>query len=379
MKRYNNLYEEIISEENLFLAYKKARKGKTTKPYVIEFEKNLKNNLKTLRIELLFHSYKPSPLETFIVRDPKTRKISKSEFKDRVVHHALVGIIEPIFDKSFIYDSYANRKGKGTLKALQRFDKFKRKVSKNGKLNGWFNNNQIKGYCLKADIKHYFEEVDHEILLKIIKKKIKCTKTIWLIKKIISNYKMDRDNYQKGMPLGNLTSQFFANVYLNELDQYIKHKLRAKYYIRYVDDFVILHSSKENLKCHEEGLNKFLKTKLKLELHQDKTRLIPLSKPIPFVGFRVFYHYKLLKKFNRKNIQRKLNKYYNLYLENKINYDKIYESSQGSFIYMKHANTYNLRIKTATKFEKRFSKEISYIEVNRLIKTTKSYKNNKIY
>src|SRR3989344_8491222 len=234
MKRHGNLFEELCSYENLKLAFKKARKGKTQRPYVIEFEKNLKNNLIELRTELLFHNYSPKPLKTFILRDPKTRKISKSDFRDRIVHHALYNIIEPIFDKIFIYDSYANRKGKGSLAAIKRFDKFKRKISKNGKLNGWFNNNQVKGYCLKADIKHYFEEVNHEILLNIIKRKIKDNRIIWLIHKILNNFNTKING--KGMPLGNLTSQFFANVYLNELDYFVKYKLKAKYYIRYVDD-----------------------------------------------------------------------------------------------------------------------------------------------
>ena len=172
---------------NLLLAYKKARKGKTKKDYIIEFEKDLIRHLLKLNEELKNQTYSPKPLKTFILRDPKTRKISKSEFRDRVIHHALINIIEPIFDKTFIYDSYANRKNKGNLYAIKRFYKFIRKVSRNGKIKGWFNNNQIKGYCLKADIKHYFQEVDHEILLKIIKRKIKDEKVIWLIEKILNN------------------------------------------------------------------------------------------------------------------------------------------------------------------------------------------------
>ena len=200
MKSYKNLYPQIASEGNLLKAYKKARKGKTTKYYVIEFRQNLIENLQTLRIELLLHSYKPKPLETFIVRDPKTRVISKSDFRDRIIHHALCNVIESIFDKTFIYDSYANRKTKGTLATLERFDKFKRKISRNGKIKGWFNNNQIKGYCLKADIKHYFEEIDHEILLNIIKRKIKCRKTIWLIRQILKNYSGGGE-YKKACPL----------------------------------------------------------------------------------------------------------------------------------------------------------------------------------
>lgn len=152
-----------------------------TKGYVIEFENNLQENLLLLRSELLLHSYNPKPLKTFIVRDPKTRKISKSHFRDRVIHHALCNIIEPIFEKSFIYDSYANIKGKGTLKALQRFDYLKRKASRN---------NTVKCYVLKADIKHYFDTIDHETLLNIIKRKIKDERVIWLIKTILKNHKI---------------------------------------------------------------------------------------------------------------------------------------------------------------------------------------------
>lgn len=173
-----DLWQELCSYNNLEIAYKKTRKHKTTKDYVINFEKDLENNILLLRSELLLHSYSPKPLVNFIVRDPKTRKISKSDFRDRVIHHALCNIIEPIFEKGFIYDSCANRKGKGTLKALQRFDFFKRKVSKN---------DTLKCYVLKADIKKYFESVNHEILFKIVKKKIKDNKVLWLIRKILNN------------------------------------------------------------------------------------------------------------------------------------------------------------------------------------------------
>ena len=131
MENTSDLYSQVCSYENLFVAYEKARKGKTIKPYVIEFEKELEQNLENLRNELIFHTYKPLPLQTFILRDPKTRKISKSDFRDRIVHHALCTIIEPLFEKGFIFDSYANRIGKGTFKALERFDFFKKKISRN--------------------------------------------------------------------------------------------------------------------------------------------------------------------------------------------------------------------------------------------------------
>ena len=232
-----DIYSKIYSIKNLVQAWKEARKGKTKKDYVKDFEKNLGVNLRTLHYELKNQIYKPKPLKTFILRDPKTRKISKSDFRDRIVHHALVRIIEPIFDKTFIYDCCANRIGKGSLFALKRFDRFKRKVT---------NNLRTEAFCLKADIKHYFQEVHHEILIKIIRRKIKDEKVIWLIKMILENNVHD-NSQSRGMPLGNLTSQFFANVYLHELDRFVKHGLRVKFYIRYVDDFVLLNSSKEKL------------------------------------------------------------------------------------------------------------------------------------
>nr|AQS34589.1 hypothetical protein [uncultured archaeon]AQS34766.1 hypothetical protein [uncultured archaeon] len=184
MKTYNKLYEKIISFDNLLLAWKKARKGKTKKDYVIEFEKNLEWNLLDLEDELKREIYKPKPLINFILRDPKTRKISKSDFRDRIVHHAIFNILEPIFDRTFIYDSCANRKGKGVLFAIKRFDIFKRKVTKNF---------TSPAFCLKADIKHYFEEVNHEILIGILSRKINDRKVLELINEINANFGTQRE------------------------------------------------------------------------------------------------------------------------------------------------------------------------------------------
>ncbi|MEK6871559.1 MAG: hypothetical protein AABX16_01515, partial [Nanoarchaeota archaeon] len=193
MKTHKNLYEKIYDLKNLIAAYKKARKGKTKKLYVKEFEENLMYNLTMLHNELKNQTYAPRPLKTFILRDPKTRKISKSDFRDRVIHHALIKIIERIFERTFIYDSCENRKGKGNLFAIKRFEAFARKVSRNGKHNGWFTSNQIKGYCLKADIRHYFQTVDHETLLQIIKKKIADERVIELIERIIAPGERERE------------------------------------------------------------------------------------------------------------------------------------------------------------------------------------------
>ncbi len=337
MKTHKHLFEKLCSWQNVILAWRKARRHKTKIDYVLEFEGDVRSNLLSIKQELESLIYIPKPLRRFIVQDPKTRVIHSSAFRDRVVYHAIVNIIEPIFEKIFIYDSCASRIGKGNLFALRRFDEFKGKVSRNGKTKGWFNNNQIRGYCLKADIKHYFQEVDHDNLIKIIKKKIVDEKVISLITKILENF--DSEVVGKGMPLGNLTSQFFANVYLNELDYFVKHKLKAKYYIRYVDDFVILHEGKEQLTKWKIEIENFLRGVLKLELHPQKSKIIPLSRGVDFVGFRNFYHYRLLRKRNLKKVSCKIEQY----IKKEITYEKLTKSFQGWNAYAKWSNGYRLR------------------------------------
>ena len=344
MESHKNLYQKICSYKNIELAFEKARKNKTSMPYVKEFEKNLNKNILEIRKELENFIYEPSQLKRFIIRDPKTRTIHSSAFRDRVVYHAIVNILEPIYEKKFIHDSYASRKNKGALKAVLRFDEFKRKVNRNGSLvKNPHNNNSVKGYVLKADIKHYFETVDHEILLNIIQRSIKDEKVLWLIRKILNNFPAKTKG--KGMPLGNLTSQFFANIYLNDLDYFVKHKLRTKYYIRYVDDFVILCSNKDKLKEYKEKIEKYLKN-LKLELHPDKSKIISLAGGISFLGYKLFYHYKLLKKGNITKFQNNLNKKLEV-LESgggdEERYKEIFSSLHGWFGYAKWANTYKLR------------------------------------
>lgn len=201
-------------------------------------------------------------------------------------------------------------------------------------------NNKVQGYVLKADIKHYFDNVDHEILINIVKSKVKDGKIIWLTRKILNNFK--GSVHGRGMPLGNYTSQFFANVYLNELDYFVKHELRAKYYIRYVDDFVILHRNKKRLEYFKCKLVDFLKG-LKIELHPAKTDIIPLQKGITFLGYKIFYHYKLLRKRNLKQFHKKFSKLLKWYTNEIVTKERLLESLQGWFGYAQWANTYNLR------------------------------------
>lgn len=191
---------------------------------------------------------------------------------------------------------------------------------------------------MKADIRHYFESVDHATLLDIIAKRVKDDSIIWLIKTILANY--DSGIPGKGMPLGNWTSQFFANVYLNELDQFAKHPLKAKYYLRYVDDFVILHRSKKSLQEYERQISQFL-SKLNLQLHPDKCVIIPVKSGIPFLGFRTFYHYRLVRKRNYRQIMNRLRIFLQAY-EDGADYMHVFNVLDGWFTYAMHANTHNL-------------------------------------
>ncbi len=352
MKTYKNLYGKICSLDNLRSAFKKAKKGKPQMGYVKEFEAGLETNLLRLKHGLEDRAYEPEPLRLFVVRDPKTRLISAPHFRDRVVHHALCNIIEPIFDKTFIHDSYASRKGKGTHAALRRLDKFKRSVSCNGRLvNGAKDGNVVIGYALKCDIRHYFASVDHEALMSIIGRKVTDAKALLLISNILLGY--DAAGKGKGMPIGSLTSQLFANIYLNELDYFVKHKLRAKYYIRYMDDFVLLHPSKEKLHAWKADIAWFLDG-MKLELHHQKTNIFPLHCGVNFVGYRVFCHYKLLKKSNIRLMNSRMAEFKRLHDEGIMTHAKVAESLESWMSYARYADSYKTRRRIMRSFNHAF-------------------------
>lgn len=381
METYHHLYEKICSEQNLFLAYLKARKRKTTRDYVLKFEENLNDNLGLLREELLSKTYRPQPLRTFILRDPKTRKISVSEFRDRIVYHAVCRVIEPIFEKYFIHDSYANRKNKGTLAAINRLNAFIKKVTKNGTLVKKSFRPRVRGFYLKCDIKKYFDNVPHQKMLDVLSRIIIDKKLLFLIKTILGNY--HSKSAGSGMPLGNLTSQFFANIYLNELDQFVKHKLKAKYYLRYVDDFVILSSNKPQLEHFLNEIKLFLKEHLDLELSPNKTMIFPISRGIDFIGFRHFYPHRLLGQKAIRKIYTKINGLYfeyqtfssakNYGLKQSC-YDRLCESFQGWQAYAKLSEAYRLKRKIVKIIENQFSGEISTPEFYQLAKEMKNKK-----
>jgi retron-type reverse transcriptase len=339
VKTYKNLFDRITSFDNLLLASENAQIGKRFKESTANFNLNLEKELLKLQVELKQMTYKHGGYRDFFIYDPKKRLISAAPYRDRVVHHALCNIIEQLFDKTFIYDSYACRKGKGTHKAVDRYTEFSRKNK----------------YVLKCDLQKYFQSIDHEILFEIISEKIKCEKTLWLIKEIIGSrndksyiFYFQQDNLftpchrKKGIPIGNLTSQFFANVYLNGFDHFVKKELGVKYYIRYVDDFVLLDNFKERLHEAKKKIEEYL-DKLRLKLHWRKSRVYRVKDGINFLGYRIFPTHRLLKKENALKMRRRLKELNRQYGDGSITFEKIHQSIQSWIGHASHADTYHLR------------------------------------
>ncbi|MGD0977279.1 MAG: reverse transcriptase/maturase family protein [Minisyncoccia bacterium] len=281
--------------ENLFLSWKEFKKGKTKKSDVQQFEFDLEDNLFQLNSELTSKTYCHSDYTSFYITDPKLRHIHKACVRDRVLHHAIFRVLYPIFDRSFIFDSYSCRLGKGTHRAIKRLKQFYQKASQNNIRNI---------FALKCDVRKFFDSVGHDILLEIVRRKVADEKTIWLLKLIVGSY---HSVSGKGLPIGNVTSQLFANIYLNELDQFVKHNLKLRYYLRYCDDFVILGESADCLKKIELRISKYLNNQLKLSLHPDKISTRKYRQGIDFLGYVVRPYYVTLRTKTKRRILKKCN------------------------------------------------------------------------
>lgn len=339
MKSYNNLYPQIYDFENLYRAYLKARRCKRYRKEVLEFSTSLEENLLEIQNELIWKSYRTGKYRQFYVYEPKERLVLALPFKDRIVHHALCNVIEPIFDKTFIYDSYACRLGKGTHAGVERLTYFLRRAKRI-----WDNT-----YCLKCDIAQYFPSINHRILLGLYRKKIRCKDTMWLISEIINSTADPNDPDPRGVPIGNLTSQLSANVYLNELDHFIKEILRVRFYVRYMDDFIILHGRKRVLRWVVEEITGFLDRHLKLQLNS-KTAIFPISQGINFLGYKIWATHRLLRKDSIKRIKRKLKRYQEKYAKGLIGLEEIKASLASWLGHCLHCNSYNLRKKILKNF-----------------------------
>ncbi len=321
-----------------------------------------------LEQELQGHIYKPGRSICFVVAKPKPREVFAADFRDRVIHHLLVNHLEPIWEKKIIYHSYSCRKDKGAHRAIKNLKKFLKQASQNF---------SQPTYCLQVDISAFFMSLKKDILFDLINHHLKNPELLWLIKQIIfhdptENYyqKGDPALFQlipphkslfkvpknQGLPIGNLTSQFFANVYLNELDQFAKHQLKIKYYLRYVDDLLLLHHDPKQLKIWGQQLNQFLKEKLKLELHPQKTILQLIHKGINFVGFIVYPDHTLIRNRTVRKFKNKLwlfnKKILSLNLEHPIrlwtpelcrDFQEIFATINSYYGQFKHTDTFHLR------------------------------------
>lgn len=343
--------------ENLYRAYLDCRKQKTRTLNHLVFAENLEENLFALEKELQERTYRPGRSIAFVVQRPKIREIFAADFRDRVVHHLLFNYLLPIFEKIFIYDSWACRKGKGTHRAMKRLQYFTNQIERERK-------GRRRIYFLQADIKSFFTSIDQKILFKLVKKRIRNPEILWLSKIIIfhdcvhdiapkiqsqpslferlpagkSLFKVPRG---KGLPIGNLTSQFFANVYLNELDQFVKHVLKVKFYVRYVDDFVILGRNIGELKYLRDQISSFLKERLQLCLHPIKQKILSLINGIDFVGYIVRPEYVLVRRRVVGQFRRRLEELQNSF-QNKA---CIKACNASYFAHIKFANGYWLKKK----------------------------------
>jgi RNA-directed DNA polymerase len=262
----SDLFEQIISKENLYLAAHRAALGKRFRENIALWRLNMETQVGRLHDDLKAGRYKHGRYRIFQIYDPKKRDISVAPFRDRVVHHAVHDVIEPTIDKRFIHDSYACRNGKGTHIALDRAHSFLK----------------ANQYCFHGDIRKYFPSIDHALMKEFLRRHITDEKVLVLMDGIIDS------NGTKGLPIGNLTSQFFANLYLHELDFFVKHELHCSYYLRYMDDFLIFENDHSRLESMRMSIDVFLKDQLKLELHISKSQIFKTAQGIKFLGFRLY-------------------------------------------------------------------------------------------
>ncbi|MBN2788855.1 MAG: RNA-dependent DNA polymerase [Candidatus Delongbacteria bacterium] len=317
--KYKNIYNKIYEFDNLYSAYRKARKGKRNKKEVSEFEYDLESNLFKIQQELKNGTFRFSGYNEFVVTDPKERKISAAPFKDRVVHHAICNFLEPMIDKTLMHQTYACRYNKGSHRAISKAVEYVRKYK----------------YVLKLDVKKYFFSIDHENLLKKLRKKISDKKLLSLIKLLLETHDTGQEYYMgfeddtlfdyarcKGLPIGNLTSQLFANFYLNQIDRLICEKLRIKSFVRYMDDIIIFTDSKLELADAFNEIEKYLGSN-RLKLNRNKSMLINLKNGLSYLGFHL---YKGRIKILRSNLKRfiiKMRKYSRYLKDGKIQFESI--------------------------------------------------------
>lgn len=324
-KTYRNLWSRITALATLHDAYLKARKGKRYSAGVLRFSADLETRLLKLCDELRQKRYRISDYHRFETYEPKRREVAALPFRDQVVQHALIAVIEPIFDARFIYDSYACRVGKGTHAGADRITDWLRRAHRM----------RPRVYVLKADVKSYFATVDHAILKGLLRRRIKCDGALWLADLFIDSWNLDAG---RGIPIGNLTSQLYANVYLHELDKFVKHGLRTRFYLRYMDDFVIIGLDKNELNISRERIDSFLQQHLKLRLNS-RTSVFPDRQGVDFLGYRIWRTHRLLRKRSIRRMKAQIKRYQT----GRIDRDALRASVAAWLGHARHANTHNLQ------------------------------------
>lgn len=328
MKIYTDVFEKIVSPENLFNSWANFKHDKRKRLDVQEFEISLEENIFELHRGLNDGSYRHGPYKPFYIHDPKQRLIHKATVRDRIVHHAIYSVLNPIFEPTFIANSFSCRIGKGTHKGVKALEKMLRKVSCNNTRNC---------FALKCDIKKFFDSIDHQILLNILAKRIKDIKTMSLLAEIIGSFSSG-----SGLPIGNLTSQLFANIYLSEFDHFIKHELEVKNYVRYTDDFVIVSEDRGYLEHLIKSVSNFMKENLKLSLHPQKISLRKYKQGIDFLGYVILPRHIAVRTKTKRRIIRKLQKYLTDYASGNLSEDVLKQSMASYFGILSHANSFIL-------------------------------------
>ena len=322
-------YNNIISIKNLCDAWTEFIRGKKSKKDVAEFSLNLSQNIYRLHEDLRTKTYRHGAYEAFSISDPKPRSIHKATVRDRLLHHAIYRVLYQYFDRKFIYDSYSCRHFKGTHRALNRFNDFVSQVSQSNSRTCW---------VLKCDVRKFFASIDQAMLIHIFKRHITDADTTWLIERIVESFQSTGPG--KGLPLGNLTSQLLVNIYMNEFDQFMKHTLKAKYYIRYADDFVILDQDRHKLEMIRAEITKFLGEKLRLMLHPDKVFIKTVASGVDFLGWVHFPKHRVLRTATKRRMFR------NIAVKTALNDPDKLEATVASYRGMlKHGDAYKLGTK----------------------------------
>lgn len=333
MKLYNDLYTKVISVESLFRAWDEFRSDKQRKPDVMKYELRLEENIFALHHLLKSKQYKHGSYQAFYIHDPKQRLIHKATVQDRVLHHAIFKVLNPVFEPTFIATSFSCRVGKGTHRGVVAMGNMLRKVSKN---------NTRPCFALKCDVRKFFASVDQAILLNILRKRVEDKDMLNLLSEIVYSFKRE-GSLHKGIPIGNLTSQLFANIYMNELDQFVKNQLKAKYYVRYTDDFVIVADNVEYLQGLLPKIKQFLHDFLSLELHPNKISVRKYGQGIDFLGYVVLPNYTVLRTKTKRRILTKLDQ--NIYglKSGAVSQNYFHQSLQSYLGVLSHANSYKVK------------------------------------